>query len=149
MNLKQQLDNDVIVSMKSKDSFKTKLLRNLQSKIKQVEVDTQQSVNEEQILTVLQKQIKQRKESFQIFKDNNRKDLADIEEQELIILETYLPKQMDEKTLTLIIKSTIDSLEATSMKDMGKVMKALKEDTAGKADPSVISSLVKQVLSNG
>ena len=149
MNLKQQLDNDVIVSMKAKDSFKTKLLRNLQSKIKQVEVDTQQSVNEEQILTVLQKQIKQRKESFQIFKDNNRKDLAEVEEQELVILESYLPKQMDEETLTLIIKSTIDSLEANSMKDMGKVMKALKEDTAGKADPSIVSSLVKQALSNG
>ena len=149
MNLKQQLDNDVIVSMKAKDSFKTKLLRNLQSKIKQVEVDTQQSVNEEQILTVLQKQIKQRKESFQIFKDNNRKDLADIEEQELFILESYRPKQMDEETLTLIVKSTIDSLEATSMKDMGKVMKALKEDIAGKADPSIVSSLVKQALSNG
>lgn len=149
MNLKQQLDNDVIVSMKAKDSFKTKLLRNLQSKIKQVEVDTQQSVNEEQILTVLQKQIKQRKESFQIFKDNNRKDLAEVEEQEIVILESYLPKQMDEETLTLIIKSTIDSLEANSMKDMGKVMKALKEDTAGKADPSIVSSLVKQALSNG
>lgn len=146
MNLKQQLDNDVIVSMKAKDSFKTKLLRNLQSKIKQVEVDTQQSVNEEQILTVLQKQIKQRKESFQIFKDNNRKDLADVEEQELIILESYLPKQMDEETLTLIIKSTIDSLEATSMKDMGKVMAAVKQDTAGKADPSKVSSLVKEYL---
>ena len=146
MNLKQQLDNDVIVSMKAKDSFKTKLLRNLQSKIKQVEVDTQQTINEEQILTVLQKQIKQRKESFQIFKDNNRKDLADIEEQELIILESYLPKQMDEETLTLIVKSTIDSLEATSMKDMGRVMTAIKQDTAGKADPSKVSSLVKEYL---
>lgn len=146
MNLKQQLDNDVIVSMKSKDSFKTKLLRNLLSKIKQIEVDTQQTINEEQILTVLQKQIKQRKESFQIFKDNNRKDLADVEEQELIILESYLPKQMDEETLTLIVKSTIDSLEATSMKDMGKVMAAVKQDTAGKADPSKVSSLVKEYL---
>ena len=146
MNLKQQLDNDVIVSMKSKDSFKTKLLRNLQSKIKQVEVDNQQTINEEQILTVLQKQIKQRKESFQIFKDNNRKDLADIEEQELIILESYLPKQMDEETLTLIVKSTIDSLEATSMKDMGRVMTAIKQDTAGKADPSKVSALVKEYL---
>ena len=146
MNLKQQLDNDVIVSMKAKDSFKTKLLRNLQSKIKQVEVDTQQSVNEEQILTVLQKQIKQRKESFQIFKDNNRKDLAEVEEQELVILESYLPKQMDEETLTLIVKSTIDSLEATSMKDMGRVMTAIKQDTAGKADPSKVSSLVKEYL---
>lgn len=146
MNLKQQLDNDVIVSMKSKDSFKTKLLRNLLSKIKQIEVDTQQTINEEQILTVLQKQIKQRKESFQIFKDNNRKDLADIEEQELIILEAYLPKQMDEETLTLIVKSIIDSLEATSMKDMGRVMTAIKQDTAGKADPSKVSSLVKEYL---
>ena len=146
MNLKQQLDNNVIVSMKSKDSFKTKLLRNLLSKIKQIEVDTQQTINEEQIFTVLQKQIKQRKESFQIFKDNNRKDLADVEEQELIILESYLPKQMDEETLTLIVKSTIDSLEATSMKDMGRVMTAIKQDTAGKADPSKVSSLVKEYL---
>ena len=146
MSLKTQINEDLIKNMKAKEAFKVKVLRGINAAIKQVEVDTKKEVGEEQALTILQKQIKQRKESFQIFKDNNRKDLADVEEQELIILESYLPKQMDEETLTLIVKSTIDSLEATSMKDMGRVMTAIKQDTAGKADPSKVSSLVKEYL---
>jgi uncharacterized protein YqeY len=148
MSLKTQINEDLIKSMKAKESFNVKILRGINAAIKQVEVDTKKEVGEEQALTILQKQIKQRKESLGIYKENNRKDLADIEEQELVILEAYLPKQMDEETLTLIIKSTIDSLEATSMKDMGKVMKALKEDTAGKADPSEVSAIVKRQLTS-
>ena len=146
MSLKTQINEDLIKSMKAKESFNVKVLRGINAAIKQVEVDTKKEVGEEQALTILQKQIKQRKESLGIYKENNRKDLADIEEQELVILESYLPKQMDEETLTLIVKSTIDSLEATSMKDMGKVMAAVKQDTAGKADPSKVSSLVKEYL---
>lgn len=148
MALKTQINKDLIDSMKAKESFKVKVLRGFNAAIKQIEVDTKKEVGEEQALTILQKQIKQRKESLSIYKENNRKDLADIEEQELVILEAYLPKQIDEETLTLIIKSTIDSLEATSMKDMGKVMKALKEDIAGKADPSEVSAIVKRQLTS-
>ena len=148
MSLKTQINEDLIKSMKAKESFNVKILRGINAAIKQVEVDTKKEVGEEQALTILQKQIKQRKESLSIYKENNRKDLADIEEQELVILEAYLPKQIDEETLTLIIKSTIDSLEATSMKDMGKVMKALKEDIAGKADPSEVSAIVKRQLTS-
>ena len=148
MSLKTQINEDLIKSMKAKESFNVKILRGINAAIKQVEVDTKKEVGEEQALTILQKQIKQRKESLSIYKENNRKDLADIEEQELVILEAYLPKQIDEETLTLIIKSTIDSLEAMSMKDMGKVMKALKEDIAGKADPSEVSAIVKRQLTS-
>ena len=148
MLLKTQINEDLIKNMKAKEAFKVKVLRGINAAIKQVEVDTKKEVSEEQVLTILQKQIKQRKESLSIYKENNRKDLADIEEQELVILEAYLPKQIDEETLTLIIKSTIDSLEATSMKDMGKVMKALKEDIAGKADPSKVSAIVKRQLTS-
>lgn len=148
MSLKTQINEDLIKSMKAKESFNVKVLRGINAAIKQVEVDTKKEVSEEQALTILQKQIKQRKESLSIYKENNRKDLADIEEQELVILEAYLPKQIDEETLTLIIKSIIDSLEATSMKDMGKVMKALKEDIAGKADPSEVSAIVKRQLTS-
>lgn len=148
MSLKTQINEDLIKNMKAKEAFKVKVLRGINAAIKQVEVDTKKEVSEEQVLTTLQKQIKQRKESLSIYKENNRKDLADIEEQELVILEAYLPKQIDEETLTLIIKSTIDSLEATSMKDMGKVMKALKEDIAGKADPSEVSAIVKRQLTS-
>lgn len=148
MSLKTQINEDLIKNMKAKEAFKVKVLRGINAAIKQVEVDTKKEVGEEQALTILQKQIKQRKESLSIYKENNRKDLAVIEEQELDILEAYLPKQIDEETLTLIIKSTIDSLEATSMKDMGKVMKALKEDIAGKADPSEVSAIVKRQLTS-
>lgn len=146
MSLKEQIDEDLIKSMKAKDTFTTKLLRNLNSKFKQLEVDSQEDASEEQVLSILQKQIKQRKESYDIFKNNNRLDLAEVEEKELEILETYLPKQMDDEALKLVIKSTIAALEATTMKDMGKVMAAVKQDTAGKADPSKVSSLVKEYL---
>ena len=149
MSLKTQINEDLIKNMKAKEAFKVKVLRGINAAIKQVEVDTKKEVGEEQALTILQKQIKQRKESLSIYKENNRKDLADIEEQELDILEAYLPAKITKEHLENIISTIIAQEVATSIKDMGKVMSRVKPMIAGKADPSIASSLVKQALSNG
>lgn len=146
MSLKNDLNQDLIVSMKAKDSFKVKTLRSLTAAIKQIEIDTRKDISEEQILSLLQKQIKQRKESLSIYEDNNRQDLANTEQQELNILEQYLPSQMNESELDALVQETIKNLEAASMKDMGKVMNSLKPKISGKADPSIVSSLVKKYL---
>ena len=147
MSLKDTINSDLIANMKSKTSFNVKVLRGLNAAIKQVEVDSKKEVSEEQILSILQKQIKQRKESLKIYSENSRKDLADIEERELNLLKGYLPEQMPEEQLNLLIERVISDLKATSMKDMGKVMSIVKPLTAGKADPAKVSSLIKSKLS--
>ena len=146
MSLKTQINEDLIKSMKAKEAFKVKVLRGINAVIKQVEVDTKKEVSEEQALTILQKQIKQRKESLSIYKENNRKDLADIEEQELDILEAYLPAQMTKEHLENIISTIIAQEVATSIKDMGKVMGAATKKVAGQADGKLISAIVKELL---
>ena len=148
MALKTQINKDLIDSMKAKESFKVKVLRGFNAAIKQIEVDTKKEISEEQVLTILQKQIKQRKESLSIYKENNRKDLADIEEQELVILEAYLPAQMSQEHLEALIGKIIAQEAATSIKDMGKVMSKVKPLIAGKADPSAASTIIKQQLSS-
>lgn len=148
MSLKTQINEDLIKSMKAKESFKVKVLRGINAAIKQVEVDTKKEVGEEQALTILQKQIKQRKESLVIYKENNRKDLADIEEQELDILQEYLPIQMTKEHLEALINKIIVQEEATSIKDMGKVMSKVKPLIAGKADPSEASAIIKRQLTS-
>ena len=148
MSLKTQINEDLIKSMKAKESFKVKVLRGINAAIKQVEVDTKKEVGEEQALTILQKQIKQRKESLGIYKENNRKDLADIEEQELVILEAYLPTQMTKEHLEALIDKIIVQETATSIKDMGKVMSKVKPLIAGKADPSEASAIIKRQLTS-
>ncbi len=148
MSLKTQINEDLIKNMKAKEAFKVKVLRGINAAIKQVEVDTKKEVGEEQALTILQKQIKQRKESLSIYKENNRKDLADIEEQELDILEAYLPAQMTKEHLENIISTIIAQEVATSIKDMGKVMSRVKPMIAGKADPSEASAIIKRQLTS-
>lgn len=147
MSLKDTINSDLIANMKSKTSFNVKVLRGLNAAIKQVEVDSKKEVSEEQVLSILQKQIKQRKESLKIYSENSREDLADIEERELNLLKGYLPEQMPEEQLNLLIERVISDLKATSMKDMGKVMSIVKPLTAGKSDPAKVSSLIKSKLS--
>lgn len=147
MSIKHQIGTDLITAMKAKESFKVKTLRGLTANIKQIEVDTRKELDDTQVLSLLQKQIKQRKESLSIYESNNRQDLANIESKELSILEEYLPKQMSKEEIDMLVLKAISDLKATSMKDMGKVMSVIKPLIAGKADPSVVSSSVKLYLS--
>lgn len=146
MTLKDSLTQTIKSSMKAREMEVVKILRNVQAAIKKVEIDTQTTLDDNAVLELLQKQIKQRQESLDIYQANGRDDLAAKEKFEIEVIRQFLPAQLDEAALNDIIAATITELEANSMKDMGRVMNAVKEKTVGQADPAVISGLVKKAL---
>ena len=144
--LKQTLTDTIIVSMKAREIERVKVLRNVQAVIKQIEIDRQKELNDAEVLEILQKQLKQRHESLTIFTENGRDDLANKEQFEIDIINEYMPKQMDDAELAALVNAEIAAQGATSMRDMGSVMGVLKNKTAGRADPALISKLVKDAL---
>ncbi|OAV02305.1 GatB/YqeY domain-containing protein [Moraxella catarrhalis] len=146
MTLKDSLTQTIKSSMKAREMEVVKILRNVQAAIKKVEIDTQTTLDDNAVLELLQKQIKQRQESLDIYQTNGRDDLAAKEKFEIEVIGQFLPAQLDEAALNDIIAATITELEANSMKDMGRVMNAVKEKTVGQADPAIISGLVKKAL---
>ena len=144
--LKQTLTDTIIVSMKAREIERVKVLRNVQAVIKQIEIDRQTELNDAEVLEILQKQLKQRHESLTIFTENGRDDLANKEQFEIDIINEYMPKQMNDAELAALVNAEIAAQGATSMRDMGSVMGVLKNRTAGRADPALISKLVKDAL---
>ena len=144
--IKQTLTDTIIVSMKAREIERVKVLRNVQAVIKQIEIDRQTELDDAEVLEILQKQLKQRHESLTIFTENGRDDLANKEQFEIDIINEYMPKQMDESEITALVNAEIAEQGATSMRDMGSVMGILKTKTAGRADPALISKLVKDAL---
>ena len=144
--LKQTLSDTIKTSMKARELERVKVLRNVQSVVKQIEIDRQTELDDAQVLEVLQKQLKQRHESLSIFTENGRDDLASKEQFEIDIINEFMPKQMDEAEIAALVKAEIAEQGATSMRDMGSVMSVLKNKTAGRADPALISKLVKEAL---
>ncbi|WP_201554703.1 GatB/YqeY domain-containing protein [Psychrobacter sp. 72-O-c] len=144
--LKQNLADNIIASMKARKLERVKVLRNVQAVIKQIEIDRRIELDDADVLEVLQKQLKQRQESLTIFTENNRDDLATKEQFEIDIINEFMPKQMDDAELSALVNAEIAAQGATSMRDMGSVMGVLKNKTAGRADPALISTLVKQAL---
>ena len=144
--IKQTLTDTIIVSMKAREIERVKVLRNVQAVIKQIEIDRQIELDDAQVLEVLQKQLKQRHESLTIFTENNRDDLATKEQFEIDIINEFMPKQMSDEEIMALVNAEIAEQGATSMRDMGNVMGVLKTKTAGRADPALISKLVKDAL---
>ena len=144
--LKQTLSHSIKTSMKARELERVKVLRNVQSVVKQIEIDRQTELDDAQVLEVLQKQLKQRHESLTIFTENGRDDLANKEQFEIDIINEFMPKQMDDAELAALVNAEIKEQGATSMRDMGSVMGVLKNKTAGRADPALISKLVKDAL---
>jgi len=144
--LKQNLTDNIIASMKARKLERVKVLRNVQAVIKQIEIDRRIELDDADVLEVLQKQLKQRQESLTIFTENSRDDLAAKEQFEIDIINEFMPKQMDDAELSALVNAEIAAQGATSMRDMGSVMGVLKNKTAGRADPALISTLVKQAL---
>ena len=144
--LKQSLSDSIKTSMKARELERVKVLRNVQSVVKQIEIDRQTELDDAQVLEVLQKQLKQRHESLTIFTENGRDDLASKEQFEIDIINEFMPKQMDDTELAALVNAEIKEQGATSMSDMGSVMGVLKNKTAGRADPALISKLVKDAL---
>lgn len=146
MSLKSTLTDDMKAAMKAGQKDRLKVLRLILAAVKQVEVDTRQELSDADVLSVLEKMVKQRRDSVSQFTDGGREDLAAIERDEIAVLETYLPEQLDDAAIDAIVAETIASTGAESIKDMGKVMGAIKARVAGQADMGQVGAKVKTAL---
>lgn len=147
MSLKEQILADLKEAMKNKEADRLSTIRFLQSAIKNKEIELRpNAITEDDILGVIKKSVKQRKESIEQYENADRKDLADKERYELTVLETYLPAQLSREQVEKVVADVIAALGATSMKDMGGVMKEVQAKTSGQADGKMISEIVKSKL---
>ncbi len=146
MGLKERLQQELKDAMKAKDTFKRDTVRFLMSAIKQVEVDTRKELTDEDIIKIIQKNIKQREEAASQYKEGGRDDLYEKEMKEAQILKSYLPKQLSDQELEEALKEIIQEVGATSIKDMGKVMGVATKRLAGRADGKRINLMAKKLL---
>jgi len=147
MNLKSVITEDMKNAMRSKDMNRLGTIRLLLAAIKQKEVDERIELTDTQVITIVEKMIKQRKDSISQFTTAKRQDLVDQETSELLLLETYLPAQLSEEEILAKVKQTIEASGAVGPQDMGKVIGILKPELAGQADMGKVSALVKVALS--
>ena len=147
MSLTSEIQADMRSAMKSKNADFVSTIRLLLAAIKQQEIDKREQLTDSDVLTIVERLVKQRRESIQIYTEAGRNDLASKESAELEILTIYLPKQLSDEEVELIIQETLSSLDAREPKDMGKVMAALKTQLSGKADLSRVSTRVRELLS--
>ena len=146
MALKDQITNDMKESMKSGAKERLAVIRLILAALKQKEVDERIVLDDAQVLAILEKMLKQRRESVAQFTQGNRKDLADKEEAEIKVIQAYMPAPLSDSELDQLVAAAVAESGAASVKDMGKVMAALKEQYTGKMDFSRVSGVVKQSL---
>jgi uncharacterized protein YqeY len=144
--MKQQLTEDMKAAMKGGEKHKLGVIRLINAAIKQKEVDERIELDDTAVIAVLDKMVKQRKDSVSQFEAANREDLAEIERAEIVVIEAYLPAKMGEAEIVAAIQAAIAETGASSAADMGKLMGALKPKLAGQADMGLVSKLVKQQL---
>lgn len=144
---KDKILDDIKTAMKAKDKQRLGTLRLVSAAIKQREVDDRADLDDDGMLAVLEKMVKQRKESIAQYKEAGRDDLLATEEAELVIIREYMPEAMPAAEVESLIKKAIDEVGASSMKDMGKVMGKVKGQLQGRADMSEVSSQIKAMLS--
>ena len=148
MNLEDKINNDLKEAMKAKDAASLRGVRAIKSAILLHKTSgAGVEVTAEDAIKILQKLVKQRKESLGIFEQNGRAELAQIEREEIEVIERYLPKQLSEADIEAVVKNIIAETGATSMKEMGKVIGAANKQLAGQAEGAVISGIVKKLLS--
>lgn len=146
MSLSDRLNEDMKQAMKSQDKFKLSVIRMVRSTIKNSEIDLKRSLDDNEVLDVLTREIKQRKDSLQEFTKAGRDDLAESLKAELVILAEYMPQQLSEEEVKAIVTQTIQQIGASSKADMGKVMTALMPQVKGRADGKLLNQLVQQLL---
>ena len=144
--LKQRIQEDVTAAMRAKDKPRLSVLRLVTAAIKQVEVDSRTELDDQGVLTVLEKMLKQRRDSLTQFTDAGRTDLADQESYEITLIENYMPEALPAEELEALIDTAISETAAGSLRDMGKVMGLLKPRVQGRADLGAVSATVKQKL---
>jgi len=145
--LKQLITDDMKLALKAQDKSALKAIRMILGAIKQKEIDERIELNDGQVMSVIQKMVKQRKDSISQFSEAGRTDLVEVEEEELSIINNYMPKQLSESEIEAAVIKAISETGANSMKDMGKLMGILKGQLDGQADMGQVSQLIKSKLS--
>lgn len=146
MSLKAQISEDMKNTMRAKDSVRLGTIRLLQAAIKQREVDDRVELNDTDVIATIEKMLKQRRDSIAAYDSANRHDLSDIEKAEVLVLQTYLPQQLSDAEVAEILEKVVIDAEASGIKDMSKVMAAIKPLVVGRADMGKISGLIKTRL---
>jgi uncharacterized protein YqeY len=147
MGLREQITEDMKNAMRAKEASRLATIRLILAEIKRKEVDERIEVNDEQTVAIVEKMIKQRKDSITQFEAGGRQDLADIEKAELAILSTYMPAGLSDEEIAAEVTAAVAASGAAGPQDMGKVMAIVKPKLAGRADMTVVSALVKKALS--
>lgn len=146
MTLKQQLTDAMKDAMRAKEKERLGAIRLIQAEIKRIEVDERCDVDDERVLVILDKMVKQRRDSIKQFEDAGRQELADKEQAEIDVIQEFLPAALTEEEINSLITQAITQTGAESMRDMGKVMGILKPQIQGRADAGAVSGLVKKAL---
>ena len=146
MTLKERITEDMKAAMRASEKERLSTIRMVQAAIKQREVDERIALDDAQVIAVLEKMVKQRRESIVQFEQGGRQDLADKEKSEIVLLQHYLPVPLTEPEVDAIVRDAIASTGAASIKDMGKVMGAVKAVAAGRADMGAVSARIKAML---
>ena len=146
MSLKQKLQEDLKSSMKNKDNTKKSVVTLIRASIKQFEVDNRVELDDSQVIDIIAKLLKQTKDSLNEFKKAGREDLATQAEAEIEVLKEYLPQQLSEEELNEIVIATISEVGATSMKDMGAIMKEAKAKLGASAEGKTINEVAKEIM---
>jgi len=146
ISLKERLDGDLKDAMRNKDSIRRTVLRTIISEIRNAEIAKQEALDDEGILVVMTKQAQQRRDSIEAFKVASRSDLVESESAELKIISGYLPEQLSEDEIEVVITEVISQVEAKGSSDMGKVMKEIMQRVRGRADGKMVSAIVTSRL---
>lgn len=146
MSLKDKLMEEFKSSMRNKDTIRKNTVTMVRAAIKQREVDERIELGDEEVLEIISKQLKEKKMAIEEFRKGNRQDLVELTEAEMSILLEYLPKQLTEEEVEQIVRETIDEIGATSLKEIGIIMKAVMPKVKGKADGNMINQAVRKIL---
>ncbi len=149
MDLNERLNEAMKEAMRAKDSLRLNAIRLIRTAVKNREIDERKSLSDQEIIAVLSSLVKQRRESEQMYRENNRPDLADKEEQELAVVQEFLPTQLNAGEIEAIIEEAVIATGAATMKELGQVMKLVTARTTGRADGRQVSELVKARLARG
>jgi uncharacterized protein YqeY len=147
MSLKLRVQEDMKAALRAHDAARLSAIRLLMAAMKQVEVDTRKELGDAGVVSIIEKMLKQRRDSIEQFEKAGRKDLVDAEKFEMSVLETYMPQQLSAVEVEAAVTAAVAAHGATGMRDMGKVMSALRSELAGRADMAQVSALVKTRLS--
>ncbi len=146
MTLSDRINNDLKEAMKSKDSFRLSVIRMVKGAMQLAKPNPREELTDDDVITVISKQIKMRNDSIKEFEAAGRSDLVEQNKKEIEVLNTYMPKQLSEEELTEIIDKVFEEVKPTSQKDMGLIMKNISPLVKGKADMSLVNKLVKERL---